>query len=616
MHMDDTIQLNRWVKERDAEAFRMLVTRYAAMVFATGRRVAGNVPDAEDVAQECFQKLASVDRCPARYLGPWLHRVATNIALNKRRSAHRSRARDLRYAESSQAAHDPVWDDIYDYVDEALAELPEVLRVPLVAHFLEGQSQTAIANQFGLPVKTVNNRILKGIDETRKALARRGVTIGSAALATAMAANLAQAATLPAGVIAGLGKLALSGSGGTAAAGGWTLLGGSAVKAMAAVAVVATAAGFAIKTDRQSGPDSAAYAQATATPQPQASPPGQSGNTTDAEAESKRLGSVREVLKAYADHQSRIERIQFRYEAGTQENWQYPPNLPEARVNGPFSRGETGEVAYDGRRFYMHTVRWGGPPRFNYIEPRDPAHRIITYDGEQDIQYDGAQSKPGIGSIGRGAPIGETIRQAPSSGRYYGVWGMYLGGPKAMGFPLQEGRRMDEILSQANESRLYYSTYNGIDYAVVEADTPYGFFVVWFDPEHDYDVGRYTIQRREGHLDRKDRSQIRRRAEMTQDEVYNVSEFVMVDGQWVVKAFTHQLVMQNLDLNLTSVIDSSFTRTQITLNPDFDALGTFNLMRGVPDGSEWTYRKYPGYQLKGEDYFILQAGQLVPRAPR
>jgi len=84
--LTDERLLERWSDRRDAGAFREIAARYAAMVYATCRRILGNATEAEDVTQECFETLAQVDKGPKKHLGAWLHAVATNRSLNRLRA--------------------------------------------------------------------------------------------------------------------------------------------------------------------------------------------------------------------------------------------------------------------------------------------------------------------------------------------------------------------------------------------------------------------------------------------------------------------------------------------------------------------------------------------------
>ena len=132
MHRTDLALLGRWIDDRDADAFKAIATRHAAMVFNTCRRIVRDAAEAEDVAQECFEDLARTRRPPSRSLAGWLHRVATCKAVNRVKAERRRRMREHRYAAEQNTAEDIQWDDVYTHLDEALDSLPEKLRTPLV----------------------------------------------------------------------------------------------------------------------------------------------------------------------------------------------------------------------------------------------------------------------------------------------------------------------------------------------------------------------------------------------------------------------------------------------------------------------------------------------------
>lgn len=208
--MSDVVLLRRWMDKRDAQAFKEIVSRYAPMVYATCTRVLSNTTEAEDITQECFEVLARTDRRPTEHLGAWLHRVATNRALDRLRSEQRRKVREVDFVAAHPSRTELEWNDVYEYVDEAIAELPEELRVPVVAHFLRGESRVKIARAAGITRRTVSRRIARAIELLGKSLKKRGVSIGSGVLASLMATNLAEAAVVPPPLATALGKLALA----------------------------------------------------------------------------------------------------------------------------------------------------------------------------------------------------------------------------------------------------------------------------------------------------------------------------------------------------------------------------------------------------------------------
>src|SRR3954447_6705546 len=78
----------------DPAAFAELVQRYADMVYATARRVTGSAAAAEDVAQDCFLRLAQSSAAVTGSLAAWLHRTSLNRSLEILRSERARRRRE------------------------------------------------------------------------------------------------------------------------------------------------------------------------------------------------------------------------------------------------------------------------------------------------------------------------------------------------------------------------------------------------------------------------------------------------------------------------------------------------------------------------------------------
>lgn len=245
MSTSDRALLEHWTEFRDAQAFAELVRRHAAMVHGTCRRILKNEADAEEVAQDCFAALVRDGGGEnIRSLGGWLHTLATCRSLDRLRKEKRRRNWKETAAKTASAAIEPDPDDIHMFVDDAIAQLPEKLRVPVVAHFLEGHTHQEIADELDTSRSTVTSRIVRGIDEIRKHLRRKGIPVSASALASLLTAESAHAA--PPALVAALGKMALSGggttvTGATALTGGILLMKASTISIIAAVLVLAAA---------------------------------------------------------------------------------------------------------------------------------------------------------------------------------------------------------------------------------------------------------------------------------------------------------------------------------------------------------------------------------------
>jgi len=118
-------------------------------------------------------------------------------------------ARRRREMESRTVSAEPKsrWEEISPYVDEALVELPEDARRLLIAHFLEGKTQSVLAAELGAAQSTVSRRLEAGTDSLRGALERKGVWLGVGVLPTL----LSQAVVEPVSgsLLQELGKMAM-----------------------------------------------------------------------------------------------------------------------------------------------------------------------------------------------------------------------------------------------------------------------------------------------------------------------------------------------------------------------------------------------------------------------
>jgi RNA polymerase sigma factor (sigma-70 family) len=206
----DGILLDRWESTGDQQAFMELVTRYQGMVFGVCVRIVKDRAKAEELVQECFLKLTKTRPKNVRLLGPWLHRVATNAAINQLGSETRRQAREKKYMETTASTHESSWDDVNEILDEELNSLPIENREVIIAHFLEGHTQVDVAQKFGVSRHVVADRMKKGLDSLHRKLRSRGVAIPAAALSTMMTSEIVYAA--PSTLTAAMGKAVLRGA--------------------------------------------------------------------------------------------------------------------------------------------------------------------------------------------------------------------------------------------------------------------------------------------------------------------------------------------------------------------------------------------------------------------
>jgi len=160
-------KLMQSVGRGDHDAFASLYDRHSALVYGVARRMLGDGPQAEDVAQAVFlQVWTRPDAFRGGNFGAWVARVTRNACLDILRSA----AVRLRDPEPSAdiPSDDLVDDEVIsrvraDQVTAALATLPHDQRAAIEQAYFEGLSYREVAEKIGAPLGTVKSRIRMGL---------------------------------------------------------------------------------------------------------------------------------------------------------------------------------------------------------------------------------------------------------------------------------------------------------------------------------------------------------------------------------------------------------------------------------------------------------------------
>lgn len=181
--ISDLALLERFSHQRDETAFAELVRRYAGMVYAACFRVLHDKQLAEDAAQETFLRLLRRPEAVHVSLGGWLHKTATQHAIDVCRSESTRRKRERAHAENEVEllGEQSTWKEISDTVDEALLELPEEDRDLLVQHFILSRPQKEIAQERNTSVATLCRRVNDALERLRAVLQRRNITMSAIA---------------------------------------------------------------------------------------------------------------------------------------------------------------------------------------------------------------------------------------------------------------------------------------------------------------------------------------------------------------------------------------------------------------------------------------------------
>jgi RNA polymerase sigma-70 factor (ECF subfamily) len=175
-------KLLRAAQRGDTDAQEELFRRHWRPMYRAAYLVVQDTAAAEDVAQEAFlAAIRALDRFDLRRpLGPWLHRIAVNRAIDLVRA--RQLRREVGGEAVDESAHDEGRDSsagspaaheaaLTDQVAAALGELPIEQRAVVVMRYLLEYTPGEIARALGLPRGTVNSRLRRGLDRLAGSLA-------------------------------------------------------------------------------------------------------------------------------------------------------------------------------------------------------------------------------------------------------------------------------------------------------------------------------------------------------------------------------------------------------------------------------------------------------------
>ena len=171
------------------ETFSDDAMQYAPQLFSTALRMTRNRSDAEDLVQETFIKAwrAFDSYQQGTNLRAWLFRIMTNTYINKYNAQLRKpleteldeveelflfkRLGAFDQSKMNQSAEDQMLELFTDdEVKNAIEELPEGFRIPLLMSDLEGFSYKEIAEILDVPIGTVMSRLHRGRKAMQKML--------------------------------------------------------------------------------------------------------------------------------------------------------------------------------------------------------------------------------------------------------------------------------------------------------------------------------------------------------------------------------------------------------------------------------------------------------------
>ncbi len=163
-----------------SKLFEFLVQQHQKKIYRFAYRLTGNADDAEDLVQETLvEAFQSFQRFKVgTHFDRWVYRIMINTHIDRIRKTSRVRVLSL---DEVPVAGEPgsfkpevpdltgkgpeetaLSQELHHQVQEALCQLPETYRIPVVLCDIEGLSYEEIAEILHLPIGTVRSRIHRG----------------------------------------------------------------------------------------------------------------------------------------------------------------------------------------------------------------------------------------------------------------------------------------------------------------------------------------------------------------------------------------------------------------------------------------------------------------------
>ena len=314
--------------------------------------------------------------------------------------------------------------------------------------------------------------------------------------------------------------------------------------------------------------------------------------------------TARELLNKYTDALNAVRSFIARKESVKKLDYAFDRNYPDRMLAGTQRRGQRqysrGQARTDGKRFHWRAYSWGslGPAHGDVDETR--AHyNCDNWDGVTLYGHAGNVKVPGIVTLSKpsASQVEHPMSRTPPAS--------YL-----VGYNMESDERMDVMLRKAVIISVSSEMENvgGSDCYLIRARTKQGALSLWIDPAHGYNVAKAEARLSQGDLAFDYRL---KRGESRVTRLENV-RFERVNGVWV--PMEADVSQHRKYRGGTVNEDYHYKRTEFVLNPDHDALGSFDNPIENPKNDPELKNGTDVCHLGDPDRYVWQDGKLLPDA--
>lgn len=157
-------------RDGDGKAYAALIRRHSRRVYAVCMGILGDTTESDDIAQETFVKgFSGIGTLRSgESFGPWITHIARNLCRDHIRvNARRRELLDKHLRDPQPAAED------FSALHEALAELPEKYRTPLMLFYFDGKSAKKLSEELEISHAGACTRLSRARRELRRIMERQ-----------------------------------------------------------------------------------------------------------------------------------------------------------------------------------------------------------------------------------------------------------------------------------------------------------------------------------------------------------------------------------------------------------------------------------------------------------
>lgn len=303
--------------------------------------------------------------------------------------------------------------------------------------------------------------------------------------------------------------------------------------------------------------------------------------------------SAKDLLARFAENQNNIQSYIVKSESLTKAS----PG-PQFINNPKTTRNKfIEELRFDGHRVNVRQQFWLDEDMdegFNLLGTANRKYTSYLWDGKQSVSYstsDKPRSRtPGSAFVNK---TNENTAQSKflSPSGFRGYLGYCLIGNGT--------ERIDSyLLSKAKTLSVRDKTeiVGGAECYVIDGVSENGKYTLWIDPQHGYNIAKTAINNRKGDI------VVGKKLESPFFSTYEVTRFEKVDNVWVPVegSMKQDRTYPKGNENWTT----SFRATEIVLNPDFDALHSFE-PNDIPNGTLVMIPHITGVQFTWQDGKVI-----------